>query len=44
MPLDRLENSCNFKNVPAFEAIASQGLGVFATLKSVSKEVLNRLE
>lgn len=44
MTIDRLENSCNIRNVPAFEAIASQGLGVFATLRAVSKGVLNKLQ
>lgn len=43
-PVGRLETECNIRNVPAFEAIASQGLGVFATLRCISKEVLNRLE
>lgn len=44
MPLERLERECNPLNVPAFEAIASDGRGVFATLKAVTKEVLNRLQ
>lgn len=42
--LHRLETACNVRNVPSFEAIASQGLGVFATLRAVSKQVLNRLK
>lgn len=44
LPIERLENACNIRNVPAFEAIASQGLGVFATLRAVSKCVLNKLQ
>lgn len=44
MSLDRLERVCNIRNVPSFEAIASEGLGVFATLRAVSKVVLNRLK
>lgn len=44
MPLDRLEDSCNLRGVPAFEAVASEGLGVFATLRAVTKRVLNRLQ
>lgn len=43
MPLERLEKECNLGNVPAFEAIAHQGRGVFSTLKAVTREVLNRL-
>lgn len=44
MSLQRLENECNQLNVPSFEAIASDGRGVFATLKSVTKRVLNKLQ
>ncbi|HEY9785831.1 MAG TPA: GTPase domain-containing protein [Candidatus Obscuribacterales bacterium] len=44
MPVERLERECNFMNVPSFEAIASEGLGVFATLRQLSKQVLNRLK
>lgn len=44
MPLERLEDSCNLRGVPAFEAVASEGLGVFATLRAVTKCVLTRLQ
>ncbi len=44
MSLDRLERECNVHNVPSFEAIAMDGRGVFATLKAVTKQVLNRLK
>ncbi len=44
MSIGRLENECNIRNVPSFEAVASDGRGVFATLKSVTKQVLNRLQ
>lgn len=44
MPLERMEKDCNSLGVPSFEAIASDGRGVFATLKAVSKIVLNRLQ
>ncbi len=44
MSLSNLEDELNVRNVPSFEAIASEGLGVFATLKSVSRLVLNRLQ
>ena len=41
--LEHLQQALNQRNVPAFQAIASQGHGVFDTLKAVSKGVLNRL-
>jgi len=44
MSIDRLERECNRYNVPSFEAIAMDGRGVFATLKAVTKLVLNRLQ
>jgi len=44
MSLNRLEDECNIRNVPSFEAIAADGRGVFATLKSVTKQVLNKLQ
>ncbi len=44
MPIERLEQDLNTRGVPSFEAVASEGLGVFATLKAVSKLILNRLQ
>jgi hypothetical protein len=44
MSIDRMEQDCNRLGVPSFEAIASDGRGAFATLKAVSKIVLNRLQ
>lgn len=44
LPIERLERVCNVYNVPAFEAIASDGAGVFATLKAASRCVLTRLQ
>jgi mutual gliding-motility protein MglA len=44
MPIERLEKDCNIQAVPSFEAIASKGLGVFTTLKAISKSILNRLQ
>lgn len=43
MQVSMMEADLNLGGVPAFEAIASEGLGVFATLKSLAKQVLNRL-
>jgi mutual gliding-motility protein MglA len=44
MSITRLETDLNFRQVPSFEAVACEGLGVFATLKSLSKLVINRLQ
>ena len=44
MPIERLEKELNIRAIPSFEAIASEGLGVFATLKAISKLILNRLQ
>ncbi|PIP13929.1 MAG: gliding-motility protein MglA [bacterium (Candidatus Stahlbacteria) CG23_combo_of_CG06-09_8_20_14_all_34_7] len=41
--LDDLQKSINPWNVPYFEAVATQGIGVFETLKAVSKMILQRL-
>lgn len=43
MAVEELERHLNKKGVPYFEAVATEGRGVFATLKAISKEVLNRL-
>lgn len=40
---EELEAALNPRHVPSFEAVAVEGSGVFATLKAVSKAVLNRL-
>jgi signal recognition particle receptor subunit beta len=44
LPIERLEKELNIRGVPSFEAVASEGLGVFATLKAISKLILNRLQ
>lgn len=44
MPVSQLEKDLNIRDVPSFEAVASGGFGVFATLKQASKLVLNRLQ
>jgi signal recognition particle receptor subunit beta len=43
LPVEELERQLNKKGVPHFEAVAIEGRGVFATLKAISKDVLNRL-
>lgn len=42
-PVEELDSLLNEKGEPSFEAVASQGIGVFDTLKSVSKLVLRIL-
>ena len=42
VPLERLEQNLNQARVPYFEACALEGLGVFATLKAIIKEMVNR--
>jgi len=41
--IEDLQNAINPWNIPYFEAVATQGIGVFETLKSVSKMILQRL-
>jgi signal recognition particle receptor subunit beta len=42
-PVEQLDAILNTLKVPAFPAIATQGIGVFETLKEVSKKVLRAL-
>jgi signal recognition particle receptor subunit beta len=41
MPFDRMEKDLNVYGVPAFEAIALEGVRVFSTLKAITKMILN---
>ena len=41
--VDDMYRLLNFKGEPTFEAIATQGMGVFETLKAVAKQVLYEL-
>jgi len=41
--VDDLQEELNPARLPCFEAVATQGVGVFDTLKCVSKQVLNKL-
>lgn len=43
-PIDEMNKILNPKNVPWFEAVATEGTGVFDTLKSVAKQVLFELK
>ena len=43
VPVDDMYRQLNFKSEPTFEAVATQGMGVFETLKAVAKQVLYEL-
>ncbi len=44
LPVDEMYRSLNFKREPTFEAVATEGTGVFDTLKSVAKQILVELK
>jgi hypothetical protein len=44
MPADEMYQQLNVKGEPTFEAVATQGVGVFETLKAVAKLVLLELK
>ena len=43
LPLEILEKYLNAMKAPAYESIASRGVGVFDTLRTVSKLVISKL-
>lgn len=43
LPISVLERYLNRRHVPAYEAVAAQGRGVFATLRAISKTVMAQL-
>jgi signal recognition particle receptor subunit beta len=43
-PADDMYRTLNYKREPTFEAIATSGVGVFDTLKSVAKQILIELK
>lgn len=43
LPIPVLDRYLNRRHVPAFEAVAAQGKGVFATLRAISKTVMAQL-
>ena len=43
VPVDDMYRQLNFKGEPTFEAVATEGMGVFETLKAVAKQVLYEL-
>jgi signal recognition particle receptor subunit beta len=42
MTIERMETELNDRKVPAYEAVAMDGKGVFATLKAITKMMLQR--
>jgi signal recognition particle receptor subunit beta len=44
VPVEELRKSLNPRNVPDFEAVASEGAGVFDTLKAIAKLVIMQLK
>ena len=43
LPVQVLERYLNRRRVPSIEAVASSGKGVFATLRTISKNVMAQL-
>ncbi|MCK5599876.1 gliding-motility protein MglA [bacterium] len=43
VPVEKLEETLNFRKVPTFEGVAHKGIGVMSALKTVIKMVLNKL-
>jgi hypothetical protein len=44
IPVDEMYRTLNYKREPTFEAVATTGVGVFDTLKSVAKQILIELK
>mgnify|MGYP001565830980 CR=1 FL=1 len=44
VPVDEMRKSLNVRSVPDFEAVASDGTGVFDTLKAIAKLVIMELK
>jgi hypothetical protein len=42
--VDEMYRTLNYKREPTFEAVATTGIGVFDTLKSVAKQILIELK
>ena len=43
-PVEEMYRTLNYKREPTFEAVATTGVGVFDTLKSVAKQILIELK
>jgi hypothetical protein len=44
MPVEEIAEEINPRGVPAFEAIAPQGVGIFETLKDSARQVILELK
>lgn len=44
VPAEEMYRTLNYKREPTFEAVATTGVGVFDTLKSVAKQILIELK
>ena len=44
VPLDEMKKALNPKKIPDFEAVATDGTGVFDTLKAIAKLVIMELK
>jgi signal recognition particle receptor subunit beta len=44
VPVEELEKALNYRDVPSFEAVDPEGIGVFETLKAIAKLVLIELK
>src|SRR4051812_32315218 len=44
VPVEEMYRTLNYKREPTFEAVATTGVGVFDTLKSVAKQILIELK
>jgi len=44
LPVEEMYRTLNYKREPTFEAVATTGVGVFDTLKSVAKQILIELK
>jgi len=44
IPVEEMYRTLNYKREPTFEAVATTGVGVFDTLKSVAKQILIELK
>lgn len=44
VPADEMYRMLNYKREPTFEAVATTGVGIFDTLKSVAKQILIELK
>ena len=44
VPVEQLNQALNARGVPAIEAVASKGIGVFETLKGIARQVILQIK